>query len=120
MGEDSWNCRSGLSRNVQPRSADFYANEPDIRGDGCICWLLPFGMEEHTVSGFLVTCTDDPSGNRVWHCNCAEYERQLLRFGESFCEHVVVAIERAHAVHTLTAARAYRALVASRALFGPD
>ena len=54
----------------------------------------PRAMLEFTVKRHRVTCTQDDLGHRVWHCDCREYERRLLRFGEGFCVHLVQAILR--------------------------
>ena len=54
----------------------------------------PRVMLEFTVKRHRVTCTQDDLGYRMWHCDCREYERRLLRFGEGFCVHLVQAILR--------------------------
>jgi hypothetical protein len=46
-----------------------------------------------TVEGHCVTCTQNMLGHRVWHCDCREYDRRLLRYGEGFCAHLVVVIQ---------------------------
>lgn len=52
----------------------------------------PRAMLEFTVKRHRVTCTHDDLGHQVWYCDCREYERRLLRFGEGFCAHLVQAI----------------------------
>jgi len=54
----------------------------------------PQAMLEITVKRHRVTCTHDGLGHRVWHCDCREYERRLLRFGEGYCAHLVQTILR--------------------------
>jgi hypothetical protein len=50
-----------------------------------------FDVEGQEVQCFL-------SGkHRLWHCGCDRFQRNLTRFREGFCPHVVVAIERAYA-----------------------
>lgn len=51
-------------------------------------------MPEYLIEGHHVTCTQDDQGRRVWHCTCSDYDRRLRQYGEGFCEHVVLAIER--------------------------
>jgi hypothetical protein len=49
-------------------------------------------MPEYVIEGQCVTCTE--GDQRRWHCDCPEYERRLVKFGEGFCEHLVLAISR--------------------------
>jgi hypothetical protein len=52
-------------------------------------------MEEYSIDGHRVVCTYDDRGRRVWHCDCANFDRRLLQYGAGFCAHTAVAIERA-------------------------
>jgi len=46
------------------------------------------------IEGQPVVCYQT-GGDRLWRCECAEFQRTLARYKEGFCAHVVVAIERA-------------------------
>jgi len=59
-------------------------------------------MLEYVIDGHRVTYSQDDLGRRVWHCTCSDYERRLVRYGEGFCEHLVLAIERAIEVGRIT------------------
>jgi hypothetical protein len=46
------------------------------------------------VEGQVVVCYQT-GGDRLWRCECAEFQRTLASYKEGFCAHVVVAIQRA-------------------------
>jgi predicted nucleic acid-binding Zn finger protein len=48
-------------------------------------------MPEYLIHGHRVT----QDNQRRWHCKCQDFERRVVRYGERFCEHVALAIERA-------------------------
>jgi len=50
---------------------------------------------EHFFGGHRVVCTRSDLGDRIWHCDCSEFERRLVEYREGFCEHVALAIRRA-------------------------
>jgi len=52
-------------------------------------------MLEYHFRGQHIVCTRSDLGPRIWHCDCSEFERRLLKYREGFCEHVVLAIQRA-------------------------
>jgi len=46
------------------------------------------------IDGAVVRC--EPLGqSRLWHCDCAYFERMRVRYAHGFCPHVAVAIEQA-------------------------
>jgi hypothetical protein len=49
---------------------------------------------ETVVEGFTVTGAHNATGRRVWHCSCKAFQRRAHK-GDVFCEHVVIAIDRA-------------------------
>ena len=51
-------------------------------------------MPDYVVEGQRVTYTE--VDQRRWHCDCPESNRQLVKYGEGFCEHLVPAISREH------------------------
>ena len=51
-------------------------------------------MVEYLFGIHRVTCIHDDRQHRVWHCDCADYERRLLKPNMAFCTHTVVTIGR--------------------------
>ena len=45
------------------------------------------------VEGEEIRCYE-LDGDRLWRCECAAFQRRLERFGQGFCAHTAVAIER--------------------------
>jgi hypothetical protein len=45
------------------------------------------------IKGEEVRCYE-LDGDRLWRCRCALFQRRLERFGQGFCAHTAVAIER--------------------------
>jgi hypothetical protein len=45
------------------------------------------------MEGHRVTCTRFDLGGRISHRDCTAFERRMLKHGEGFCEHLVLAIE---------------------------
>jgi len=45
------------------------------------------------IEGEEVRCFE-LDGHRLWWCGCAAFQRRLVKFGEGFCAHTAVAIER--------------------------
>jgi len=48
--------------------------------------------------------------DRLWHCDCAYFERMLRAHGEGYCPHVVCAIQIGMRDGTLDFSEQYRAL----------
>jgi hypothetical protein len=46
-------------------------------------------MPDYLIKGHSVARDDQ----RCWHCDCSDYERRLVKYGEGFCEHLMLAIE---------------------------
>ncbi len=46
------------------------------------------------IEGQRVTCYRTGE-DRLWRCECAEFQRALASYKEGFCPYVVLAIERA-------------------------
>jgi hypothetical protein len=59
-------------------------------------------MHEYTIDGYPVICIYDERGHRVWLCGCANFDRRLLPYGNGFCVHTALAIERAIAGGQIT------------------
>jgi hypothetical protein len=59
-------------------------------------------MAEYLIEGETVAASPHHGGRRIWRCTCQDFERRLVRYGEGFCEHVVLAISGEHGQrHTL-------------------
>jgi hypothetical protein len=45
------------------------------------------------IEGQLVRCFE-ANGHRLWRCECADFQRRLAQFGNGFCAHTALPIQR--------------------------
>jgi hypothetical protein len=50
---------------------------------------------DYLIEGMRVTCLKNERGQRVWQCGCSDFPRRQREFGDGFCAHTALAIERA-------------------------
>jgi predicted nucleic acid-binding Zn finger protein len=54
-------------------------------------------MRKYTIDGYLVTRDEMRDGcyARIWLCQCRDFDRRLVKFGQGFCAHVALALHQA-------------------------
>jgi hypothetical protein len=61
----------------------------EVGANGNMDTPIKFHIEGHEVS------CHEMGEHRLWHCDCADFERRLKQYGQGFCAHTAVAIMRA-------------------------
>ena len=50
-------------------------------------------MREYLIASHRIIRTQEDQGHRRWHCDCPDFDRRLVSYGEGFCEQLAQVIE---------------------------
>jgi hypothetical protein len=83
---DQRRSRSSASRVESPRKADCASGAAGMT-------RAPGAARTFDIEGQEVRCYE-LDGHRLWRCDCPAFQRRFEKFGEGFCAHTAVAIQR--------------------------
>jgi hypothetical protein len=90
---DQRRSRSSASRAGSPRKARSASGGARMTG-------APGVAKTFDIEGQEVRCYE-LDGHRLWRCDCPAFQRRFEKFGEGFCAHTAVAIQRCIADGTI-------------------
>jgi hypothetical protein len=83
---DQRRSRSSASRVESPQKAHSASGAARMTG-------APGAAKTFDIEGQEVRCYE-LDGHRLWRCDCPAFQRRFEKFGEGFCAHTAVAIQR--------------------------